>query len=188
MPGHEVARCGLRQDYHHRHALLAVHISPGKNTNCRCPSAALTVGRTGGLCRHVPSRLATFGVDDAVTVRALQATVGLRPRRSPGNPGPKNQPCKGSRSHLLRSGFLEAVPRGVALALGSWLSLRPMSSGQYAHRGLSPHTFSPMLRAPPSIELTAKSRLRLLSSAVHVELWSLHWRRIRRTSPHKGDS
>jgi hypothetical protein len=72
-------------------------------------------------------------------------------------------------SHLLHSGFLQTMPRDIALAFGSWLSLLTMSPSRYSHRGLAPHKLAPMLGAHNSIEPTATSTLRVLASAAHVE-------------------
>ena len=68
-------------------------------------------------------------------------------------------------SHLLHSGFLQTMPRDIALAFGSWLSLLTMSPSRYSHRGLAPHKFAPMLGAHPLVNRTRYSRLRLLPQA-----------------------
>jgi len=74
-----------------------MQISPGKNANCRCTSAAFTVG-----C--VPVGFAVMcqlaSQPSALSMRFLSVA-----------------------SHLLHSGFLRTIPRGIALAFGSWLSL-----------------------------------------------------------------
>ena len=73
-------------------------------------------------------------------------------------------------SHLLHSGFLRTIPRGIALAFGSWLSLLTMSPSRYSHRGLSPHKFAPMLGAHPPINRNCNSPLR-------GQLQSGYWQR-----------
>ena len=119
----------------HHHAVISStsrrqggQISPGKNVNCRCTSAAFTVG-----C--VPVGFAVMchrqQHPSALTMRFLSVA-----------------------SHLLHSGFLQTMPRDIALAVGSWLSLLTMSPSRYSHRGLAPHKFAPMLGAHPSIERT----------------------------------
>ena len=71
-------------------------ISPGKNANCQCTSAAFTVGCVpvgfDAMCQ-----LASH--PSALTMRFLSVA-----------------------SHLLHSGFLQTTPRGAALAVGLWLS------------------------------------------------------------------
>ena len=107
-------------------------ISPGRCANCRCTSAAFTVG-----C--VPVGF------------AVMCQLGHRVPR----------PCMrflSVASHLLHSGFLRTIPRGLALAFGSWLSLLTMSPSRYSHRGLAPHKFAPMLGAHPSIKRTCLSQ------------------------------
>ena len=44
-------------------------------------------------------------------------------RLSPDTNSPVDCSCPGSASHLLHSSFLRTIPRGFALAFGSWLSL-----------------------------------------------------------------
>ena len=74
----------------------AKQVSPGKNANCRCTSAAFTAGCVpvgfAAMCQ-----LASH--PSALTMRFLSVA-----------------------SHLLHSGFLQTTPRGAALAVGSWLS------------------------------------------------------------------
>ena len=76
--------------------LFASGLSPGKNANCRCTSAAFPVGCVpvgfAAMCQ-----LASH--PSALTMRFLSVA-----------------------SHLLHSGFLQTTPRGAALAVGSWLS------------------------------------------------------------------
>ena len=76
--------------------------------------------RTGGLCRHVPACFDSLGLDYAVSLRRL--------------------------AHL-HSGFLQTIPRRIALAVGWWLRSLSMSPIRFSHRGLSPHKFAPMLGA-----------------------------------------
>src|ERR1039457_3325520 len=121
---------------HHQRAPLAVQISPGKNANCRCTSAAFTVGCVP-VGFAVMCQLASH--PSALTMRFLSVA-----------------------SHLLHSGFLQTIPRGIALAFGSWLSLLKISPSRSLHRGLAPHKFAPMLGAHPSIERTSSSQLRCL--------------------------
>ena len=94
-------------------------ISPAKNGNYRCTSAAFTVGCVpvgfAAMCQ-----LASH--PSALTMRFLSVA-----------------------SHVLHSGFLRTIARGFALAFGSWLSLLTMSPSRYSHRGLRPHKFAPML-------------------------------------------
>ena len=71
-------------------------------------------------------------------------------------------------SHLLRSGFLRTIPRGLALAFGSWLSLATMSPSRYSHRGLAPHKFAPMLGAHPSFKRTATG----MPSVALISFWA----------------
>ena len=120
----------------HRHG---AQISPSRCANCRCTSAALTVGLQGAyrwvllppatchlpsaIC-HLPSPTASLGLDYAVSC-GLQSVA----------------------SHLLHSGFVHTNPRGLALAFGSWLALLTLSPSLYSHRGLAPHQFAPMLGA-----------------------------------------
>jgi hypothetical protein len=103
-------------------------ISPGKNANCRCTSAAFTVGCVP-VGFAVMCQLASH--PSALTMRFLSVA-----------------------SHLLHSGFLRTIPRGLALAFGSWLSLLTLSPSRYSHRGLPPHKFAPMLGAHPSVKRT----------------------------------
>ena len=124
-----VSRCGPIRVCHHQHAPLAVQISPGKNANCRCTSAAFTVGCVP-VGFAVMCQLASH--PSAFTMRFLSVA-----------------------SHLLHSGFLRTFPRGSALAVGSWLSLLTMSPSRYLHRGLTPHKFAPMLGAHPSFHPTS---------------------------------
>ena len=58
-------------------------------------------------------------------------------------------------SHLLHSGFLQTMPRDIALAFGSWLSLLTMSPSRYYHRGLAPHKFG---RTIPSAQILTVSQ------------------------------
>ena len=46
-------------------------------------------------------------------------------RLSPDTNSPVDCSCPGSASHLLHSSFPRTIPRGFALAFGSWLSLLP---------------------------------------------------------------
>ena len=73
-----------------------VQISPGKNANYRCTSAAFTVACVP-VGFAVQCQLASH--PSALTMRFLSVA-----------------------SHLLHSGFLRTIPRGFALAFGSWLS------------------------------------------------------------------
>jgi hypothetical protein len=107
-------------------------ISPGKDANCRCTSAAFTVGRVP-LGFAVMCQLASQ--PSALTMRFLSVA-----------------------SHLLHSGFLRTCPRGIALAFGSWLSLLMMSPSRYLHRGLPPHKFAPTLGAHTHFEPTRLRR------------------------------
>ena len=96
-------------------------LSPGRCANCQCTSAAFTVGCVpvgfAAMCHRQQH-------PSALTMRFLSVA-----------------------SHLLHSGFLQTMPRDIALAFGSWLSLLTMSPSRYSHRGLSPHKFAPMLGA-----------------------------------------
>ena len=107
-------------------------ISPGKNANCRCTSAAFTVGCVP-VGFAVMCQLASH--PSALTMRLLSVA-----------------------SHLLHSGFLRTMPRGLALAFGSWLSSLTMSPSRYSHRGFAPHKFAPMLGAHPSLKRSANGR------------------------------
>ena len=147
-------------------AALSPHagqISPGRCANCRCTSAAFTVGCVpvgfAAMCHRQqhPSALTM-----RFAVRALQAASGQRPYPSPGTNRPQDGLSPGSASHLLHSGFLQTMPRDIALAFGSWLSLLTMSPSRYSHRGLSPHKFAPMLGAHPPINRHCNSPLRRL--------------------------
>src|SRR5450631_2037398 len=85
--------------------------------------------RTGGLRCHVPARLASLGLDYAVSVRRLAPlALGLPP-----DIPSRVCPCR----RLV-----------VILAL-------MMSPSRYSHRGLAPHKFAPMLGAHPSLQRTA---------------------------------
>jgi len=79
--------------------------------------------RTGGLCCHVPARLASLGLDYAVSIRRLAPLALQLPP-----------------DHASRHAF------------GSWLSLLTMSPSRYSHRGLAPHKFAPMLGAHHSLK------------------------------------
>ena len=103
-------------------------------------------------------------------VRALQAASGQRPYPSPGTNRPQDGLSPGSASHLLHSGFLQTMPRDIAFAFGSWLSLLTMSPSRYSHRELSPHKFAPMLGAHPPINRNCNSPLR-------GQLQSGYWQR-----------
>ena len=109
-----VVRCRV---CHPRRAPLAVQISPGKNANCRCTSAAFTVGCVP-VGFAVLCQLASH--PSALTMRFLSVA-----------------------SHLLHSGFLRTRPRGLALAVGSWLSLLTMSPSRYLHRDFHPMSSRP---------------------------------------------
>jgi len=100
----------------------------------------------------VPARLAALGLDYAVSVSALQAAPSRRLGPSQGTNSPQDCLCPGSASHLLRSGFLRTIPRGLALAFGSWLDLLTMSPSRYSHRGLPRHMLAPMLGAHRSLK------------------------------------
>ena len=106
-------------------------ISPGKNVNYRCTSAAFTVGCVpvgfAAMCHRQQH-------PSALTMRFLSVA-----------------------SHLLHSGFLRTIPRGFALAFGSWLSFLTMSPSGYSNRGLAPHKFAPMLGAHRSLNRTLNS-------------------------------
>ena len=69
--------------------------------------------RTGGLCCHVPARLASLGLDYAVC-----------------SPSP--------RTSCTPASFGQGLAE-LALAFGSWLSLLTMSPSRYSHRELPPH-------------------------------------------------
>src|SRR5450759_309928 len=84
--------------------------------------------RTAGLRCHVPARLASLGLDYAVSVRRL-APLALR--LPPDKPS-RDCPC------------LRLV---VILAL-------MLSPSRYSHRGLAPHKFAPMLGAHSSVKRT----------------------------------
>ena len=103
--------------------------------------------RTGGLCCHLPPVICHRQQHpSALTMRLLFVA-----------------------SHLFHSGFLRTIPRGFALAFGSWLSLLTLSPSLYSRRGLPPHKFAPMLGAHPSIERTCQRSLRAFWPAAHVE-------------------
>src|ERR1017187_9278184 len=91
-----ISRCGPIRVCHPQHEPHAAQISPGKNANCRCTSAAFTVG-CAPVGFAVMCQLASH--PSALTMRFLSVA-----------------------SHLLHSGFLQTIPRGIALAFGSWLS------------------------------------------------------------------
>lgn len=107
--------------FRHPLAPLAAQISPCKNANCRGTTAAFTVG-----CAPVgfAAMCLLASHHSALTMQFLSLA-----------------------SHLLHSGFLQTIPRGLALDFGSWLSLFTMSPSRYSHRGLSPRKFAPMLGA-----------------------------------------
>lgn len=126
--------------FRHPLAPLAAQISPGKNANCRCTSAAFTVGCVP-VGFAVMCQLASH--PSALTMRFLSVA-----------------------SHLLHSGFLQTTPRGLALAFGSWLSLLTMSPSRHSHRGLSPHKFAPMLGAHPALERSSRFAGRRSTSIV----------------------
>jgi hypothetical protein len=100
-------------------------VCPGKNANCRCASAAFTVG-------SVP---VGFAVMCQLRLAALGVVCGFCP-------SPRTS-CTPASS---RQGLAEP-----ALAFGSWLSLLTMSPSRYSHRGLPPQKFAPMLGAHPSL-------------------------------------
>ena len=144
--------------------------SPGRCANCRCTSAAFTVGCVplgfAAMCHRQqhPSALTM-----RFAVRALQAASGQRPYPSPGSNRPQDGLSPGSASHLLHSGFLRTSPRGLALAFGSWLSSLTMSPSRYSHRGLAPHKFAPMLGAHPSLQPTCYGWLRQPAQAAELK-------------------
>ena len=113
---------------HHQRAPHAAQISPGKNANCRCASAAFTVGCApvgfAVMCQLASQPWALY----AVSVRRLAPlALGL----PPDDPS-RFRPCR----RLV-----------VILALMT-------SPSRYSHRGLAPHKFAPMLGAHPSVEPT----------------------------------
>jgi hypothetical protein len=115
---------GFRQS---SHAPQAAQISPGKNANCRCTSAAFTVDLVpvgfASTCRLASTPSAFY----AVSVRRL-APLALRL--------PSHDPSR-SRTCL----------RLVVIML-------TMSPCRYSHRGLPPHKFAPMLGAHGSVKPT----------------------------------
>ena len=128
-------------------AALSPHagqISPVRCANCLCTSAAFTVGCVpvgfAAVCHRQQH-------PSALTMRFLSVAT-----------------------HLLHSGFLQTMPRDIALAFGSWLSLLTMSPSRYSHRGLSPHKFALMLGAHPPINRDCNSPLR-------GQLQSGYWQR-----------
>ena len=123
-----VSRCDPIRVCHHQRAPPSVQISPGKNANCRCTSAAFTVGCVP-VGFAVMCQLASH--PSALTMRFLSVA-----------------------SHLLHSGILRTIPRGLALAFGSWLFLLTLSPSRFSHRGLPPHKFAPMLGAHPTLNRT----------------------------------
>ena len=130
-----MSRCGPIRVCHLQHAPHTMQISPGKDANCRCTSAAFAIGCVP-LGFAVMCQLASH--PSALTMRFLSVA-----------------------SHLLHSGFLQTNPRGIALAVGSWLFLLTMSPSRYPHRGLPPDKFAPMLGAlgaHPSFEATATGK------------------------------
>ena len=114
-------------------------ISPGKSANCRCTSAAFTVGCVpvgfAAMCQLASHPWALY----AVSVRRL---TPLALRLPPDNPS-RFRPC------------LRLV---VILALMT-------SPSRYSHRGLAPHKFAPMLGAHHSLKRNANSAARRPSSA-----------------------
>lgn len=112
-------------------------ISPGKNANCRCTSAAFTVGCVpvgfAVVCQLASHPLALY----AVSVRRL-APLALRL--------PSDMPSR-------------ACP-----CLRLVVILLTMSPSGYSHRGLSPHKFAPMLGAHNRFRsrLAARSRSNLI--------------------------
>ena len=128
-----VSRFGPVRVLHPRHAPLAAQISPGKERELSVHKRRIYRRlRTGGLCCHVPARLASLGLDYAVSVRHL-APLALQ---LPPDKTSRSCPC------------LRLV---VILAL-------MMSPSRYSHRGLSPHKFAPMLGAHPSLKRSANGR------------------------------
>jgi hypothetical protein len=111
------------------HAPQAVQISPDKNANCRCTSAAFTVGCVpvgfAAWCQLASHPSALY----AVSFRRLAPlALGL----------PSDKP---SRACPCRRLVVMLVVK--------------LSSSWYSHRGLSPHKFSPMLGVHPAFERTA---------------------------------
>ena len=104
------------------HAPHAAQISPGKNANCRCTSAAFTVGLVPLGFASTGRLASTPSAFYAVSVRRL-APLALRL--------PSHDPSR-SRTCL----------RLVVIMLII------MSPCRYSHRGLAPHKFAPMLGAP----------------------------------------
>ena len=103
-------------------------ISPGKNANYRCTSAAFTVGCVpvgfAAMCQLASHPSALY----AVSVRRL-APLALRLP-----PYKTSRPCP-------------CVRLVVILALMT-------NPGRYSHRGFAPHKFAPMLGAHPSSKRT----------------------------------
>ena len=121
---------------------LAVHkrriycrLSPDTNSPMDC--LCLAKGRASGPAR--PARRVPVGFAAMCYLPSPTASLGLDYAVSCG--------LQFVASHLLHSGFLRTIPRGFALAFGSWLSLLTMSPSRYSHRGLPPHKFAPMLGA-----------------------------------------
>ena len=150
----------VRSGFHHQRAPPSMQISRRQMRELSVHKRRIYRRlRTGGLCCHVPAWPShPSALTMRFAVRALQAAPGQRPGPSPGMNSPQDCSCPGSASHLLRCGFLRTMPRGLALAFGSWLSLLTMSPSRYSHRGLAPQKFAPMLGAHPSLKRSANGR------------------------------
>ena len=113
---------------HHRHAPLAVQISPGKNANCRCTSAAFTVG-----CVPVG-----FAVMCQLASPPSALLCGF---------------CPSPRTSCTRASSRQSLA-GLPLPSARGYPSLTMSPSRYSHRGLAPHKFAPMLGAHHSVKRT----------------------------------